>query len=121
MNKSMIEIIYISRFFKQSKDFIENLFAELKEKETKDIKYIPQNMMIETGKFRVYGLPINSGCLGLSHDKVKYYIDGMFVSDRKVAENEYGRYKHLLQTFSADTKEIKHEELIKIIESENEG
>ncbi len=84
----MIEIIYISRFFKQSKDFIENLFTELKEKGIKDIKYIPQNMMIETSKFKVYGLPINSSCLGLSHRKVKYYIDGMFVSDREVTENE---------------------------------
>ncbi len=117
----MVEVIYIARFFKQSKDFIETLFAELKEKGIKDIKYIPQNMMIETGKFRVYGLPINSGCLGLSHSKVKCYIDGMFVSDREVTENEYERYKHLLQTFPIGAKEIKHEELIKIIESENEG
>ncbi len=116
----MIEIIYISRFFKQSKDFIENLFTELKEKGIKDIQYIPQNMMIETGKFRVYGLPINSSCLGLSHGKVKYYIDGMFVSDREVTENEYGRCKHLLQTFPMDTKEIKHEELIEILASGNE-
>lgn len=117
----MVEIIYIARFFKHSKFFIENLFDELKEKGVKDIKYIPQNMMVETGKFRIYGLPINSSCLGLSHSKVEYYVDGIFVSDREVTENEYGRYEHLLQTFPIKTKEIKYDELIEILVNRNEG
>lgn len=120
-NRAMVEIIYISRLCKQSKRFIENLLAELKEKGIKDIKYIPQNIMIETDKFRVYGLPIDSGCLRLSHGKVKYYINEVFKGNRKVTENEHERYIHLLQTFPQKTREIEREELIKILVSGNLG
>lgn len=115
----MIEVVYISDSIEQTENFLENILEDL---EKNGIRYKSdyRNWMFKTDRFRVYGLPISSGCLWLSHSNVKYYINDLNIESGERGKWKKERMEYLLTTFPMGTKEITYSELSDILVKENE-